>query len=281
MFGTFTPGSLAGRPGRWPVRRQRPGQAGDRGTSGTSEPRWAGTSSRTSCGSSLASSSRPSATSTSRSFNRRHATGQTQRHRQLHPTAASATSRASTTSAKLTYLISSDHRVSLSVTGTPTTAAAGAGRVLRNRSSQRGIPGARPVHPRHLQLHIPPRPKFDALDVAGRAEQLLHGQEAAPRRQRRLVHVSGTRPPRRRELGLTRQRRAHLAARGVPLVAHRGTPTPVYEPILRYRTRCRPACSCSGGAILRASAPLLLRRAGLLETLRSTATRPRRCSPTS
>jgi hypothetical protein len=68
--------------------------------------------------------------------------------------------------AKLTYLISSDHRVSLSVIGTPTTGGGEGGVVLRNRSSNR-VPFAPTLLTLGTFNSIYTRSKFDALDVAG------------------------------------------------------------------------------------------------------------------
>ncbi len=57
---------------------------------------------------------------------------------------------------KLTYLISSDHRVSLTVTGTPTTGGGDGGVALRNRSTNRTPFNADAADPGHLQLHLRP-----------------------------------------------------------------------------------------------------------------------------
>ena len=67
---------------------------------------------------------------------------------------------------KLTYQISPDHRLSLTVTGTPTTGGSEGGVALRDRSSNRA-----PFGPRLFTLgtfnSTYTRSKFDSLDVAG------------------------------------------------------------------------------------------------------------------
>jgi hypothetical protein len=67
---------------------------------------------------------------------------------------------------KLTYLINSDHRVSLTVTGTPTSGGGEGSLALRNRSNNRA-----PFTSNYLTLDTfnsgYTRAKFDAIDVAG------------------------------------------------------------------------------------------------------------------
>ena len=67
---------------------------------------------------------------------------------------------------KLTYLINSDHRVSVTVTGTPTTGGGEGSLALRNRSNNRA-----PFTSNYLTLgtfnSAYSRAKFDAIDVAG------------------------------------------------------------------------------------------------------------------
>ena len=157
VFGTFTPGALTGPPGTVARRdAHRPGEARGRELRRTSERRWAGTSSRTGCGSSLASSGRPSATSTA-AASIASSTGQTE----AIPNSTqrrNGDERSINYIGKLTYLISSDHRVSLTVTGTPTTGGGEGGVALRNQIQQSRSVRPTPADPRHLQFRLRPDP---------------------------------------------------------------------------------------------------------------------------
>ena len=96
---------------------------------------------------------------------------------------------------KLTFLISPDHRLSLTVTGTPTTGGGDGGVALRNRSNNRNPFTPAIAHPGHLQRRV------DAIELQRgrrrrRAEQQLHREAAAPRREARRPHPAGLVPPR-------------------------------------------------------------------------------------
>ena len=106
---------------------------------------------------------------------------------------------------KLTYLISSDHRVSLTVTGTPTTGGGEGGVALRNRSSNRVPYGPRlltlgtfnsAIHP--LQVRCPRRRRA--------AEQRVPREAVAPGRAAGSALPAGLVPAgRRKRAGRHRQ----------------------------------------------------------------------------
>jgi outer membrane receptor protein involved in Fe transport len=146
--------------------------------------------------------------------------------------------------AKLTYLISSDHRVSLSVTGTPTTGGGEGGVVIRNRSSNR-VPFAPTLLTLGTFNSTYTRSKFDALDVAGELSSAFLDK-------RLLLDV---------RLGAHFQRDSYLPGdgsglddidkpsvlAGVPSVrSPAGVPTPVYELDASVPSSVRTACSEPG-----------------------------------
>jgi Carboxypeptidase regulatory-like domain/TonB dependent receptor-like, beta-barrel len=142
---------------------------------------------------------------------------------------------------KLTYLISSDHRVSLTVTGTPTTGGGEGGVPLRNRSSNR-VPFAPTLLTLGTFNSTYTRSKFDALDVGAELNSSFLDK-------RLLLDV---------RLGMHLQRDSYLPGdgsglddienrnllAGVPQVrSPAGVPTPVYELDTSVPSSVRTACS--------------------------------------
>ena len=164
---------------------------------------------------------------------------------------------------KLTYLISSDHRVSLTVIGTPTTGGGEGGVALRNRSSNRA-----PFAPALMTLgtfnSTYTRSKFDALDVAGQLNSafldkrlLLDLRVGAHFQRDSYLPGDGS--------GLDDIDKPSVLA-GVPLVRSPSAATPVYELDASVPSSVRTACSepgasCSGVSHFLTGGP------GKLETL--------------
>ncbi len=158
IWGTFTPGSLTGVPGNIPgasgsiIGRRENGQhrrlrRHDRRLHHQGQAvvlrrhpvlRRSGTSTTgTSTSRRRRASSSPSRTATQRRFGDEHGWNYI---------------------GKLTYLVNSDNRLSVTVTGTPTYGGGGGSFPLRTQGTQRGVADPRHVHPRHLQLRIASRP---------------------------------------------------------------------------------------------------------------------------
>jgi hypothetical protein len=145
---------------------------------------------------------------------------------------------------KLTYLITSDHRVSASVTGTPTTGGGTGGVALRNRSNNR-VPFTSTLLTLGTFNAGYNRSKFDALDVAGELNSSFMDK-------RLLLDV---------RVGWHHQRDYYLPGdgsglddidnpnvlAGVPLVrSPAGIPTPVYELDASVPSSVRTACTDPG-----------------------------------
>jgi carboxypeptidase family protein/TonB-dependent receptor-like protein len=149
---------------------------------------------------------------------------------------------------KLTYLISPDHRLSLTVIGTPTTGGGNGGLALRNRSNNRT-----PFLPGYLTLGTynsgATQSSFNALDIGGELNSSFMDK-------RLLLDV---------KLGVHIQRDSYLPGdgstlddldnpsvlAGVPLVrSPAGVPTPVYQldtsvPASVTRACTQPGASCN------------------------------------
>jgi outer membrane receptor protein involved in Fe transport len=147
---------------------------------------------------------------------------------------------------KLTYLISSDHRVSLTVVGTPTTGGGEGGVVFRGRSSNRG-----PFAPTLLTFSTfnarYTRTKFDALDVAAELRSsfldkrlLLDVRFGLHLQRDSLLPGDGS--------GLDDIENRNVLA-GVPFVSSPAlVPTPVYELDASVPSSVRRACTEQGAS---------------------------------
>ena len=149
---------------------------------------------------------------------------------------------------KLTYLITSDHRLSLTVTGTPTTGGGGGGLALRNRSSNRTpfLPGLMTLGTYNSTAT---KSSFNAIDIGGELNSSFLDK-------RLLLDV---------RLGVHLQRDSYLPGdgstlddldnrnvlAGVPLVrSPAGVPTPVYQldpsvPASVVQACTQPGASCN------------------------------------
>jgi hypothetical protein len=149
---------------------------------------------------------------------------------------------------KLTYLISSDHRVSLTVTGTPTTGGGEGGVALRNQSSNRV-----PFGPTLLTLgtfnsrHTGSRSKFDSLDAAGELNSAFLDKRLLLD-VRLGAHFQRDSSLPRDGSGLDDIENRNVLA-GVPIVSSpAGVPTPVYELDASVPSSVRAACSEPGAS---------------------------------
>jgi hypothetical protein len=145
---------------------------------------------------------------------------------------------------KLTYLISSDHRLSLTVTGTPTTGGGEGGIALRNRSNNR-VPFGPTASTLGTFNSAYVRSKFDSLDVGGELnssfmdKRLLLDVKVGWHHQRDyFLPGDGS--------GLDDIDNPNVLA-GVPQVrSPAGVPTPVYELDASVPNSVRTACTEAG-----------------------------------
>ena len=149
---------------------------------------------------------------------------------------------------KLTYLISSDHRVSLTVTGTPTTGGGEGGVPLRNQSSNRV-----PFGPTLLTLgtsnsrYAGSRSKFDSLDLAGELNSAFLDKRLLLD-VRLGAHFQRDSSLPRDGSGLDNIDKPSVLA-GVPLVrSPGGVPTPIYELDASVPSSVRTKCSELGAS---------------------------------
>src|SRR5262249_53585860 len=147
---------------------------------------------------------------------------------------------------KLTYLITSDHRVSLSVFGAPTSGGGNGGVVLRNRSSSRA-----PLGPGLLVggafNSIYTRSKFDSLDIAGEVNSAFLDKRL-PVEVRGGAHFQHDPYLPGAGSGLDDIENPSILG-GVPRVSSPGSiGTPVYELDSSVPSSVRPACTQTGAS---------------------------------
>jgi hypothetical protein len=147
---------------------------------------------------------------------------------------------------KLTYLINSDHRVSLSVFGTPTTGGGNGGVPLRNRSSNRVPFGPTLLTRGTYNSTASAQTKFDALDIAGEVNSafldkrlLLEVRVGAHFQRDSFLPGDGS--------GLDDIENPSVLA-GVPRVFSAAVPTPVYALDGDVPSSVRSACAEMGAS---------------------------------
>ena len=147
---------------------------------------------------------------------------------------------------KLTYLINSDHRVSVTVTGTPTTGGGEGSLALRNRSNNRA-----PFTSNYLTLGTfnsgYTRAKFDAIDVAGELNSSFIEKRLLFDLKLGWHHQSDSYLPGDGS-GLDDINNPNVLA-GTPQVrSPAGVPTPVYQLDADVPSSVRTACTAPGAS---------------------------------